>query len=268
MTVFQASALTDSIQFITDAPLAEIVFNKPEKRNALSLDMWAAIPQLIDNAVSSPEVKVLIIHGGVSGAFAAGADIAEFDRAYASAESAKSAGLVIARALTSIETCTKPTLAAIDGACVGGGVSVALACDIRLASKMSKFGITPAKLGLVYPAGDTRRLLTAIGPGAAKDLLFTGRVIEAQEAMSLRLIDRLVTEPSALDAARTLAREISDVSQWSTRAIKQMIMGLQNGWCDDDEEAIDLFVEGFSNEDHQEGYRAFLAKQPPKFGFK
>ena len=260
--------MTQAIRLDIAPPFAEIVLNKPEKRNALSVDMWAAIPDMVDQAVAHPAVKVLLIHGGDSGAFAAGADISEFEQIYATKESAKASGDAIAAALNAVEACPKPTMAAIEGACVGGGVSLAMACDLRVASAKSKFGVTPGKLGLVYPAGDTRRLLEAIGPGATKDILFTGRIFSATEAKAMQLIDRLTQDGAALTDARQFAGDIAAISQWSTRATKQMIKGLQSGWTDINSEAVDLFLEGFSNEDFQDGYKAFLEKRPPNFTFK
>lgn len=251
-----------------EPPLAELVIDRPEKRNAISINMWASIPNLVDKAESDDEVKVLIIHGGDAGAFAAGADIAEFEHTYATSDAALNAGKTIAEALAAIEDCTKPTIAAIEGACVGGGVSLAMACDLRIAGTSARFGITPGKLGLVYPAGDTRRLLAAIGPGAAKDVLFTGRIFSAREAADMRLIERLSEDSRALQTARDWALEIAATSQWSTRAIKQMIKGVQSGWADDDPAAVALFIQGFSNSDFKDGYRAFLEKRPPRFVFK
>ncbi|MEO1554130.1 MAG: enoyl-CoA hydratase-related protein [Pseudomonadota bacterium] len=260
--------MTASTRLEFASPIAELILNKPEKRNALSLDMWASIPELIDAAVSATDIKIVIIHGGSAGAFAAGADISEFERTYSTPESARQAGETIAAALNAVEACPKPTIAAIDGACVGGGVSLAMACDLRVASQTAKFGVTPGKLGLVYPAGDTRRLLAAIGPGAAKDILFTGRIFSALEAEKISLIDRLVDKDSALDAAHEWASEIAAISQWSVRAIKRMIKGLQSGWADDDPQAVQLFLDGFSNEDFQDGYKAFLEKRAPHFPVK
>ncbi len=260
--------MTPAIRLDLSPPFAEIVLNKPEKRNALSLAMWAAIPNLVAQATEDEATKVLLIHGGDAGAFAAGADISEFEETYATAESAQAAGETITAALNAVEDCPKPTVAAIDGACVGGGVSLAMACDLRVASAGSKFGVTPGKLGLVYPAGDTRRLLAAIGPGATKDILFTGRIFPASEAKEMNLIDRLAETGTALDAARAFADEIAAISQWSTRATKQMIKGLQSGWTDSDPQAAALFSLGFSNEDFKDGYKAFLEKRAPNFTFK
>ncbi len=260
--------MTAAIRLDLSPPVAEIILNKPEKRNALSVDMWAAIPGLVDAAIANPDVKVVLIHGGDTGAFAAGADISEFEKIYATKHSAKASGETIAAALNALEQCPKPTLAAIDGACVGGGVSLAMACDLRVAGAQSRFGVTPGKLGLVYPAGDTRRLLDAVGPGATKDILFTGRIFAAAEAKDMKLIDRLCEAGKALETARALAADIAANSQWSVRAIKQMIRGLQGGWTETGADASELFLAGFSNQDFQDGYKAFLEKRAPKFTFK
>lgn len=260
--------MTLPIRLDIAAPLAEIVLNKPERRNALSVDMWAAIPGLVAEANANADVKVIVLHGGTAGAFAAGADISEFETIYATTDSAKASGQRIADALDAIENSEKPVIAAIEGACVGGGVSLAMAADLRVAGAGAKFGVTPGKLGLVYPAGDTRRLLTAIGPGATKDILFTGRIFAADEAKSLGLVDRLTDAGLALEAARAWAGEIAAISQWSVRATKRMIRGLQNGWTEETDDAQDLFLHGFSNEDFKEGYKAFLEKRPAKFTYR
>ncbi len=257
--------MTAPIRLVIDPPLAELVLDRPERRNALSIAMWAAIPELVADAVAAPEVKVLLVHGGDAGAFAAGADISEFGTMYATPEAAAASGRTIADALMAVERCAKPVIAVIDGACVGGGVSLAMACDLRIASPGARFGVTPARLGLVYPGGDTRRLLAAIGASATKRLLFTGEIVDAGAARDLGLIDQVAEAPSALAAARSLACSIAGVSQWSTRAIKQMIAGLEAGWAEDGSEAQALFLEGFANPDFEEGHRAFLDKRPPRF---
>lgn len=260
--------MSDKIKLITERPFGEIVLNAPDKRNALSVAMWAAIPELIAAANTDKEVKVILIHGGDAGAFAAGADISEFETIYATPESAAASGERIAAALTAIEESAKPVIAAIEGACIGGGVSLAMAADLRVAAAGAKFGVTPGKLGLVYPAADTRRLIQAIGPGATKDILFTGRIFAADEAAQMGLIDRIAPEGDALNEARALAKQIAAISQWSVRATKQMIRGLQTGWTDTSDEATKLFLQGFQSEDFAEGYRAFLEKRKAEFTFK
>lgn len=260
--------MTGSIRLDTAAPLAEIVLSNPGRRNALSMDMWATLPSLIAEANANREVKVILLHGGETGAFAAGADISEFETIYATPDGARAASQCIAAALSALEASAKPVIAAIEGACVGGGVSLAMAADLRVAGNSAKFAVTPGKLGLVYPAGDTRRLLTAIGPGLTKDILFTGRSLDAMEARSSGLIDRVTDAGTALAAARNWAGEISALSQWSVRATKTMIRELQATSADASPEAEALFLEGFSNEDFKEGYRAFLDKRPARFTYR
>ena len=254
-----------SIRLEANSPIAELILNKPEKRNALSVDMWAEIPRFVKDVETNPDVKVLIIHGGDAGAFAAGADISEFEKIYATKDSALASGKIIGGALAAVENCTKPVIAAIEGACVGGGVSLAMCADLRVASESSKFGVTPGKLGIVYPAGDTRRLMAVAGPSRTKDILFTGRIFPAEEAKQMGLIDRLVPAGGAIEQARAFAEEIGAISQWSNRATKRMIKGLESGWSDTSEEALALFAEGFSNADFADGHKAFLEKRKPNF---
>ncbi|MEM7662142.1 MAG: enoyl-CoA hydratase-related protein [Pseudomonadota bacterium] len=257
-----------NIKLTSSPPVGEIILNAPEKRNAISVAMWAAIPDLVAKAVADTSIKVILIHGGDAGAFAAGADISEFETIYATPESAEASAVQIARALDAVAACEKPVLAAIEGACVGGGVSLAMAADIRIAAQGSKFGVTPGKLGLVYPAGDTQRLIQAVGPGATKEILFTGRIFAAEDAHELGLVDRLVDKGEALQAAKDLAAEIASISQWSVRATKKMIRGLLNGGAPDYASAWQLHLDGFQSEDFKEGYSAFLEKRPAKFTYK
>ncbi|MEM9739283.1 MAG: enoyl-CoA hydratase/isomerase family protein [Pseudomonadota bacterium] len=252
------------IRLDIDAPLAALVLDRPDKRNALTHQMWSAIPGLIGQAVADETVKCVIIHGSAAGTFAAGQDIAEFETQYATRAGADEAGRAIATALEAVETCAKPTIAAIDGACVGGGMSLALACDIRIASTHARLGITPAKLGLVYPPADMALLLKQVSPSVAKRVLFTAKIFPAHEAQSLGLVDETV-DGAALPAATALAGDISAVSQWSVRSIKTMIAGIKSGWTPQTPEAVELFLEGFENADHMEGYRAFLEKRKADF---
>jgi enoyl-CoA hydratase/carnithine racemase len=244
---------------------AELILDKPAKRNALSTDMWAAIPALIAEAEADPAIAAVIIHGGTAGAFAAGADISEFEAVYATAERAAETADLMARAVAGIEDCAKPVIAAIEGPCVGGGVSVAAAADLRIAGMGSRFGVTPGKLGILYSPADTRRLVRTVGTANAKDLLFTGRLVDAKEAEGMGLVDRLVGEGEALPSARALVQSMAALSPLSLEGTKAMIRGLENGWRDDTPEAMALFLEAFSGEDFQEGYRAFLEKRKPSF---
>ncbi|MEX1250611.1 MAG: enoyl-CoA hydratase-related protein [Hyphomonas sp.] len=255
--------MTQTIRLEIAAPIAEIILDQPQRRNALSLEMWASLPGRVAEANSDPGVKVILLHGGGSGVFAAGADISEFPVIYATEDAARHSGETIARALAALEDSAKPVIAAIEGACVGGGVSLAAACDLRIATVTASLGITPARLGLVYPPGDMARLVRLVGPGATKRLLFTGRNFNAAEARAMGLIDEVVDAPGILPAARALALEIAAQSQWSVRATKQMLRGFEAGRGPASPEAGALFLEGFANPDFREGVSAFLGKRKP-----
>jgi enoyl-CoA hydratase/carnithine racemase len=154
-------------------------------------------------------------------------------------------------------------IAAIEGPCIGGGVSLAVACDLRIATTSATFGITPARLGLVYPPGDMLRLVRLAGPGTARRLLYTGRIFSSAEALTMGLVDELVDAPAILPAAIALAAEIAAQSQWSVRAAKRMLLGFNAGLMPDSPEAEALFLDGFTNPDFAEGVSAFLGKRKP-----
>ncbi len=179
--------------------VATITLNRPDRRNALSERMWAELGRLARRADTMPEAKIILIRGA-GGHFAAGADIGEFATVYESRERATQYASVVAGGVEAIAAATKPGIAAMRGACVGGGLSIALACDLRLAAADGKFGITPAKLGLIYNLADTKRLVEAVGAARAKDILFTGRIMDAESAAAIGLIDGVFAS-DALDAA-------------------------------------------------------------------
>lgn len=257
--------MSELIRLETDGRIAEIIFDKPERRNALCLAMWSAIPELLAEAIADPVVSVIIFHGGDAGSFAAGADISEFATIYADEHSANKASDIMARAVSAIENAPKPLVAAIEGACVGGGVSIAAGCDLRFAGEGARFGVTPGKLGLLYSPADTRRLIKVIGQMNAKDLLFSGRIIDLDEACRMRLVDHRTGRGEALAAARSWADTVADTAQSSVRGTKAMITGLEAGWSDDTPQARELFLKALTSDDFREGYRAFLEKRRPQF---
>ena len=203
--------MSDPLLMERTGPAWTLTLNRPDKRNALNHDMWRSIPGLLAEASEARDAKALIITGA-GGAFAAGADISEFETVYATPESAAAYSSAIATALDRLAAFPKPTLAKIRGACVGGGCGIALACDIRFAARGARFGITPGKLGLVYTLSDTNRLVEAVGVSTAKDILFSGRLLDGEEALRTGLINQL-TEPDDLEGAvgricRTLGRHL------------------------------------------------------------
>ncbi|MFZ4603701.1 MAG: enoyl-CoA hydratase-related protein [Caulobacterales bacterium] len=247
-----------------DGAFAHLVLNRPAKRNALTMAMWRAIPAILADLTDQPGVRVLIVRGA-GGAFAAGADIAEFERAYASREAALANQADMQAAMSALEDFPLPTIAAIGGACVGGGCGLALCCDVRIAAAGAKFGITPGKLGLAYGVADTRRLVQAVGLSAAKDILFTGRILDAEEAMRLSLVDRVVPAETLDETVQTYASTIAAASGYTARATKAILRLIREGASEDTEKSRAMFADAFEGADFREGRAAFLEKRAPDF---
>ncbi|WP_432832089.1 enoyl-CoA hydratase/isomerase family protein [Dactylosporangium sp. CA-092794] len=230
-----------------DGPIATIVITNPTKRNAMTAAMWRALPDLLKGLAADPAVRVLILAGD-GGTFCAGADLAET----ADAARAVDAALAV-EAEDALAAFPKPTIARVDGFCVGGGCQLAVACDLRIAASDSRFGVPPAKLGVVYPTSTTHRLAALVGPARAKLLLFTGDLIDAATAERFGLIDAVV--PAAELAASVLhtATTIAARSQLTIRAAKAVLADLEPPAPDEAEMA--------------EGVAAFRARRLPNFGW-
>ncbi|MAK64335.1 MAG: enoyl-CoA hydratase [Maricaulis sp.] len=241
---------------------ATLILNRPDKRNAMTEAMWAGLPGLLDTLAE--RCRVLVVRGA-GDHFASGADISEFDAIYETQQRGEANSASIAAALEALARFPHPTIAAIRGACVGGGCGIALACDLRFADTSSRLAITPAKMGLLYPFGDTKRLVEAVGPSMAKDMLFSARVLDATEALDCGLIDRL-HEPDALDdEIEAYCSRLLDMSPRSATYTKAMIGRILDGQDHDDDETRAWFANAFSSADFKEGYKAFLEKRKPDF---
>lgn len=245
--------------------IARLVLNRPEKRNALDLAMWEALPGLVDEADADPAVQVVVVQGAGTAAFAAGADISEFEEIFATGEGRERYSDAVYAAEQRLGRCAKPTIAMIRGDCVGGGVEIALACDLRFAGTGSRFGVTPARLGLAYSLTSTRRLVQLIGPSRTLDLLYTGRLIGAEEAAHIGLIDRFCAPDMLEEAVLAYVGEIGKVSRYSVRASKRIVTAILEGATDETPESRALRVDGFAGEDAREGIRAYLEKRRPRF---
>ena len=259
--------MTDALKYHSASPVAEIILNQPAKHNAINGEMWQRLKNYVRKAEADTSVKVIVVRGEGKH-FAAGADISEFEETYATPESAEAYTRVMLESLKVLEECAKPTIAMIRGSCVGGGCSIALACDFRFAGATAKFGVTPGKLGLVYSLADTRRLAQTVGVSNAKDLLFTGRLFKAGEALELSLADRLFADDQLETETRSFVEEIASTSQWSARATKRTFRMLAEGVSDEAPETMDLMLDAFGGDDFKEGYKAFLEKRKPDFPTK
>ncbi|MEE4350079.1 MAG: enoyl-CoA hydratase/isomerase family protein [Pacificimonas sp.] len=250
-----------SVRLDTDGPLATISIDRPNAKNAFNQAMWLQLVELLRQAGANDRLRLLVLRSSEPGsAFSAGADIKELlankdDAGWRSANQA-----AINRAQYELTRFARPTLAFIEGDCVGGGCGIALACDLRLAAPAARFAITPAKLGLVYPLHDVKLLTDLIGPGQAKRLLFTGELIGAEEALRIGLVEA-IGDDSALFAEPILA-----ASPHSTAAMKRFVRRVLDGQAEDDEDTLRTFAEAFTAPDFAEGTAAFIAKRPPRFG--
>lgn len=246
-----------------DGAIARLLIDRADKKNSFCQAMWEALPGLLAEAMADPAVRVLILRAAQPGAFSAGADIAEFAVGARDPEWRAKNQAAIRAAQHDLARAAKPTIALIDGVCVGGGCGLAIACDLRVASPRAKFGITPARLGLVYSLHDTKLLVDLVGPAQAKRILFTGELIGAEEALRIGLIDILSPDPET--AAEALGASIAAASPHSVAASKAMIRRILDGQAEDDADTLAQFDAAFQGEDFDEGVNAFLAKRPPRF---
>ncbi|MGW6448305.1 enoyl-CoA hydratase/isomerase family protein [Lentzea sp. NPDC055074] len=252
--------MSEFLELSAAGPVATLTINRPAKRNAMSYEMWSALPGLLGRVSADESVRVLVIRGGAH--FSAGADIAEFSTLRQGAEGAAHYGEAVHKGERAIAELDKPTIAAVAGFCVGGGCEIALACDMRVASADARFGITPAKLGIVYNFTSTKALVDAVGPAWAKQILFSADLIDAPTALRIGLVNEVV---ESLDArVKELSEQIAGRAQVSVRGAKKIINSITDGGHEDDFVRA-LYAEAASSADYAEGVTAFLEKRPPRF---
>ncbi len=242
-----------------------MTFNKPERRNAVSLDMWEAIPEILHRFESDPSVRVIVLTGAGDKAFVSGADISQFEKARASDESNAHYDRISEHASKALAECGKPTIAMIRGYCIGGGLAIAIGCDLRIATAESKFGIPAARLGLGYGAPGVKKLVGLVGPSYTKEIFFTARHFSAIEAQTMGLINRVVPDAELEDYTRrycaTIAENAPKTMNTLKRTVAEVLRGHEADWglCDR------LVKECFASEDYTEGRRAFMEKRRPIF---
>jgi len=257
--------MTDiSLRF--DPPFASIVLNRPERRNAISRAMWRALPA-IRAAIEARRDALVVIVEGEGGHFSVGADISEFDEVYRDAAATRDYGDAIQDGLKALIGLDRPTIAVLQGNAIGGGLGLALACDLRFCAADAYLAVTPAKLGLVYGHAETRRLVELVGPSRAKDLLFTGRRIETEEALAIGLIDRRV-ETALHDTALGYAGGLAALSQASIRGGKRAVDAIAAGMTVETPAYRALTESAALGPDFEEGRAAFLEKRAARFSFR
>jgi enoyl-CoA hydratase len=247
-----------------DGPVGRMVFDSPARRNAISGDMWRAIPKAMAQFDADPEIRCVVLRGEGDAAFAAGADISEFEQRRASDSGIKEYDGLVDAAQHAIEDCVKPVIALIHGFCIGGGVEMALACDLRYAGASSQFAIPAARLGIGYGVHGTSRLVATVGHAAAREIMFTGRRYSADEALALGLVNRVLRDADLDEYVRKLALDLAANAPLSIAASKTIINSIIEPQGDF-AKGTELTVRCMKSEDYIEGRRAFMEKRAPRF---
>jgi enoyl-CoA hydratase len=258
----------EPVYLTIDGAIAQLVLNRPDKRNALTRAIWAAIPEHAAAVAANPEIKVLVLRGATPEAFAAGADIAEFEEVFASTESAQAYQSVVHAAYDAIAHLAKPTIAMVQGVCFGGGCALALCCDLRYADESATFCIPPARLGLAYSLAETKRLVELVGPSKAKEMLMGARVIGADEALRIGLATRVFPALELERETMAFGGRLCELSQFTIHATKAVIRDILDGAVAETETSRRLFEEQFRSADYIEGRNAFLEKRAPHFTWR
>ncbi len=257
---------TDKMIAEKDGAIGWITFNNPARRNAVSMAMWEALGDIVGNYAADDAIRVIVLKGAGDKAFVSGADISEFEENRSSPETTKAYHAISARGNEALRQVGKPTIAMIRGFCIGGGVSVALGCDLRMASDNSRFGVPAAKLGLGYEYDGVKRLIDVVGPSFAKEIFYTARQFTAQEALTMGLINRMLPDAELEAYVRETAASIAANAPLTVGSIKTLV-----GEALKDESARDMALcervveRCFASEDYVEGRTAFMQKRKPEF---
>ena len=247
-----------------EGALGWIVFNNPERRNAISLDMWQAIPPALAKFEADPEVRVVVLAGAGDKAFVSGADISQFEKERSSEAAVKRYDAIGEAAQTRLAGCEKPMIAMIRGYCIGGGLNIALLCDLRIAADDARFAIPAARLGLGYRASSMKKLVDVVGAAYAREIMITARQFSAAEAKTMGLVHHVVPVQELETFTRKVCDQIAANAPLTMRAAKRIIGEVSKR--NYDAAACDAWVkECFASEDYAEGRRAFMEKRKPHF---
>jgi enoyl-CoA hydratase/carnithine racemase len=247
-----------------DGPVATVTLGNPGKLNALDLAMWKRLGQTMRELDRDKALRCVVLRGAGNEAFAAGADISEFEKTRNNSKAARRYGEQLEETMDAIAACRHPTVAMIHGACIGGGMEIVSQCDLRICGASSRFGIPINKLGLVVGYGEMRGLIGLVGRAAAMEILLEGRILSASEAKDMGLVNRVVAddkvEDEALAAARRIAAGAPLVARWHKKFARRLASPRPVGKTERNE-AYDCY----DTEDFREGVNAFLAKRRPEF---
>ncbi len=258
--------MSDLIRVEEKDAIATVTFNRPKMRNAISLAMWQEIASVTERLGKESSVRAVVYRGAGTEAFASGADISEFKEVRKDIATAQAYSKETEAAYQAIRQCPKPTVAMIFGFCMGGGVALAMSCDLRFAAEGAKFGIPAARLGIIYGLGSVRQLVDLVGPAYAKDILFSARTFDAREALAIGFINRLLPASELEAYTYDYLKKVAENAPLSVRGAKVIIEAiLEDGGIGQRERVRQLTLEAYESQDYKEGTRAFLEKRPPKF---
>ncbi len=243
-----------------------ITFNQPEKRNAVSYDMWTAIPEIVSAFAANPAVRVVVMKGAGDRAFVSGADISEFEEKRNTPEAIEIYEQATGAANRALRTLEKPLVAMIRGYCIGGGLAIALSADLRITAEDGQFAVPAAKLGLGYGYSGIKELMNLVGPSYAKEIFFTGRRFTADEAKSMGLVNKIVPIAELESATASYAEIIAGNAPLTVKAAKAAVNEGTKEASERDLAAVDAMVKAcFDSDDYIEGRRAFMEKRKPQF---
>jgi enoyl-CoA hydratase/carnithine racemase len=257
---------TERVNTWFDGSTLFIEFNNPARHNALSVDMWEAVPVLLAQAEKDSRVRLVVFKGAGEKAFVSGADISQFEDMRAAQEAVTRYEAMAEAALMGIYNFSKPTLACIKGYCIGGGINVAISCDMRIAASDAVFSVPAGRLGLGYRYSAMKNLVDLLGPGAAKDLFFTARRIDAAEAHRLGLVSRVAAVDALPDLLAEYTRALADNAPLTIQAAKFITREILKTSPDADLVHCQQLIRScFDSADYAEGRKAFMEKRKPVF---
>ena len=257
---------TDKVLAAKEGRVGIITFNNPEKRNAVSYEMWETAETILEEFAADPQVRVIVLTGAGGKAFVSGADISKFESERATLEATQRYNTLIDRLYDRIYTLDKPTIAMIRGFCIGGGLNLAICCDMRFATPESRFALPAAKLGLGYGYSGLRRYIETLGPAVTKEIFFTGRQIGTEEALRWGLINHVVADDQLERTVMDTANMIADNAPLTIKGIKiSTVEALRDPADRDLGRCADAVAACFASQDYIEGRNAFMEKRKPNF---
>jgi enoyl-CoA hydratase/carnithine racemase len=258
--------VTDQLIVEKKDGVGRITFDNQAKRNALTYEMWQGLPVVLDDFADDDGVRVVVLAGAGGKAFSAGADISQFEKNRSSEDSVAVYNEAVAEATNALVGARKPLIAKIDGFCIGGGLGVAMCCDLRIAAADSRFGIPAAKLGLGYKLNGLKHLIDVVGPAASMEILFTARQFDAKEAFAMGLVNRILPPGEVGDFVDDYARTIAENAPLTVLAAKTVVREAVKNPDDRDLDLCQKVVDDcFASEDYKEGRKAFMEKRKPEF---